>query len=145
MPVDVAVPAVVELTGARLADVVFDMTGDAAVFAGATQLLRRFGRLVLIGDTGTPADQHLTGEVITRSLQIIGAHAGTSPLDSTDQYHWTRANMVHLFYKYLERGQMRVDDLVTHRFCPRQASEAYSLLQTNRSEAMGVIFNFAQL
>lgn len=137
-----ALPAVTELTGGQLADVVFDITGHASAFAPALKLLRRFGKLILIGDTGTPVEQRLSSEVIKRDLQIIGAHASNPPPQASDYAHWTQANMAQLFFKYLERGQMRVSDLVTHRYKPQQAAEAYRTLIENRAAAMGVLFDF---
>ena len=65
---------VLRLTENAGADVVYDVTGAPSVFPSALRLLRRFGRLVLLGDTGTPTEQRLTGDVVTRGLQIIGAH-----------------------------------------------------------------------
>ncbi|MBV9282602.1 MAG: zinc-binding alcohol dehydrogenase, partial [Chloroflexi bacterium] len=76
--------AVLRLTDGCGVHVVYDVTGAPRVFPAALGLLRRFGRLVLLGDTGTPGEQHLTGDVITRGLRIIGAHDGNPPVESTD-------------------------------------------------------------
>jgi threonine dehydrogenase-like Zn-dependent dehydrogenase len=53
--------------------------------------------------------------------------------------------MGRLFLAYLQRGQMRVGDLITHRFSPRDAAQAYRLLETERASVMGVIFDWTQL
>jgi 2-desacetyl-2-hydroxyethyl bacteriochlorophyllide A dehydrogenase len=137
--------AVAKLTDDRLADVVYDITGHAAVFAPALGLARRFGKLLLLGDTGTPGDQRLTSDVITRGVRVIGAHDGHAPQTATDHAWWTHANMTKLFFTYLERGQMRVSDLVTHRFAPQDAPDAYKLLTTDRASAMGVLFDWSRL
>ena len=50
MGADAAREPLADLTGGRLADVVYDVTGNPAVFAPAQRLARRFGRLVLLGD-----------------------------------------------------------------------------------------------
>jgi threonine dehydrogenase-like Zn-dependent dehydrogenase len=39
---------------------------------------------------------------------------------------------------------MRVDDLITHRFAPAEAPAAYAALATDRSAAMGVLFDWAR-
>ncbi len=134
-----------ELTDGRLADVVYDVTGNPQVFASAQRLARRFGRLVLLGDTGTPSRQHLVNDFLWRGLHIVGAFSGDPPPEATDHHFWTRRNMALLFFDYLRRDQMRVDDLVTHRFSPKDAAEVYPLLLRDRGETVGVVFDWTEL
>lgn len=145
MGVEEAGDAVFEITEGRGADVVYDITGHPQVLSGALPLLRKFGKLIIVGDAGAPSEQHLTSDVIARGLQIIGAHAGNPPAVASDENRWTRVNMAHLFFHYLEQNQMCVSDLITHHFSPAAAAEAYHLLLTDRSAAMGVIFDWTQL
>jgi threonine dehydrogenase-like Zn-dependent dehydrogenase len=133
-----------EITEGRGADVVYDVTGHPAVLAPALTLPRNFGKVILLGDTGTPSQQHLTVDVVTRGLQIIGAHDGNPPLHVNDHLFWTHRNMIRLFFEYVSRKQMNVADLVTHRYKPQQAPEAYELLRTSRDQAMGVMFDWAE-
>jgi threonine dehydrogenase-like Zn-dependent dehydrogenase len=142
MPVAEARPEIERRTDGRGADVVYDVTGHAAVFSAALPLARRFGKLLLLGDTGSPSEQCLTSDVVTRGVRIIGAHDNNPPPAATDHAWWTHANMARLFFTYLERGQMRVGDLITHRFRPEDAAAAYDLLTRDRSTAMGVVFEW---
>ena len=141
MSIDEAKPHIEALTGGTLADVVYDVTGAAPVFAHALGLLRKKGTLILLGDTGTPSEQRLTSDVIGRGLRIIGAHDVETPVES-DCTYWTQGNMGQLFFTYLSRGQMRVSDLVTHRFSPLDAPQAYRTLETDRASIMGVVFDW---
>jgi len=134
--------AVAEITSGRLADVVYDMTGHPAVLTSALGLARRFGKLILLSDPGAPTDWHLTGDVLNRGVQIRGAHLGDPPLVAGDHLHWTRPNMGGLFLDFLLDGRMRVGDLITHRFAPSKAREAYDQLLNDRATAMGVIFEW---
>ena len=134
-----------EATGGRLADVVYDITGHPSVLPLALPLVRTLGKLVMLGDPGSPTQQHLTGDLITRGLKIIGAHDGNPPATPSDYNWWTRSHMAELFMTYLKRKQMRVDDLITHRFSPHDAAKAYLTLVEERSTAMGVIFDWEQL
>ena len=127
------------------ADVVYDVTGAAPVFSASLTLLRRFGRLVLLGDTGTPSEQRLTGDVVTKSLSIVGAHDNNPPAVSTDHAYWSKQRIVELFFTYLLRSDMRVSDLVTHSYSPLDAVEAYRILREERMTAMGVLFDWTQL
>ena len=137
--------AIASLTNGRLADVVYDITGNAAVLPTALPLARRFGKVILLGDTGAPSEQRLTGDVIRRGVTLIGAHSTNPPPTASDYEHWTHEHMTQLFFTYLERGEMRVEDLITHRYDPREAAAAYAMLSQDRSQAMGVLFDWTGL
>jgi threonine dehydrogenase-like Zn-dependent dehydrogenase len=137
--------AILDMTEGAGADVVYDITGSARVFESALALPRRFGRLVLLGDTGSSSAQHLTGDVITKGLSILGAHDSNPPVGSTDHAYWSHKRMADLFYTFLLRADMRVTDLITHRYSPVDAQEAYRMLREERDTAMGVLFDWTQL
>jgi len=134
-----AVDFVKECTDGALADVVYDVTGHYAVFPMALKLVRDHGTLVLLGDSPEPSKQHLTGDVLTRQLKVRGSHNERLP---AGQAHWTYLKQAELFLTYLRRGQMHVGDLVTHRFKPEDAPQVYADLQQDRSETLGVIFDW---
>lgn len=136
---------VLGLTEGQGVDVVYDVTGAAPVFPDALRLLRRFGRLILLGDTGSPTSQRLTPDVITKGLRIIGADDNNPPPFSTDHAYWSHQRMTELFFTYLLRNVMRVSDLVTHRYTPTDAPEAYRMLREERATAMGVLFDWTQI
>jgi 2-desacetyl-2-hydroxyethyl bacteriochlorophyllide A dehydrogenase len=129
-------------TGGRLADVVYDITGHPAVLSSALTLTRDLGKVVLLGDAGSPTQQHITGDLISRGLRLIGAHDNNPPKTANDHAWWTRNHMADLFMTYLGRRQMQVSDLITHRFKPADAAAAYSRLVEDRATAMGVVFEW---
>ena len=139
VPVAEALDVVRDITGERLAEVLFDMTGHPEVFAASQGLLGNFGRLVLIGDTGAPEQQRLTSDCIKKNLQILGAHQSLAA-----GRPWNHARMGELFLQYVQEGRMNVKDLISHRFAVEKAPEAYDLLTTRRSEAMGVVLQFGE-
>jgi threonine dehydrogenase-like Zn-dependent dehydrogenase len=145
MPAAEAYQKVAELTRGRMADVVYDVTGHSAVFPVALQMVRNFGKMILLGDAGNPTEQRLTADVITRGLQIIGAHDRHAPAAPSDFAHWTKANMAALFFHYLEHRQMSVASMITHRYSPADARSAYQMLLTDRATAMGVVFDWKNL
>jgi threonine dehydrogenase-like Zn-dependent dehydrogenase len=140
-----ALQVVADLTEGRLADVVYDVTGHPAVFPAALTLARRFGTVLLLGDAGSPDSQHLTGDVVTRGLRIVGAHDSNPPATSSDHAYWSHAQMASLFFTYVSRRQMDVASLISHRFDARETAAAYTLLVTQRSAAMGVLLDWTQL
>lgn len=145
MGVDQAIEAVKEITAGRMADVAYDMTGNAKVFAGSQQMLRVLGRQVLIGDTGYPSGQHISEAVITKSLTILGCMGPQASVESNPWHYWSRGNMVDLFLQYLADGRMRVSDLNTHAFSPAEAQQAYQTLLHQRASTMGTHFEWGRL
>ena len=121
------------------ADAVYDVTGHDAVFPMALRLVKTLGTVVLIGDAPHPSRQHLTHDVVRRQVQIAGTQNDFLP---PSQAWWCAARQIPLFYLYLHRGQMRVSDLVTHRFAPTDAAAAYALLQESRGDTLGVLFRW---
>lgn len=130
------------LTDGHGADVVYDITGHPAVLADALGLARREGTVVLLGDCGAPSEQAISGDLITRGLKIVGAHDTLPPRTPVEGIRWSAQDMHRLFMTHLQRGQMQVEDLITHRFKPADAAEAYHLLNRDRHSAMGVLFEW---
>lgn len=124
------------------ADVVYDVTGNAAVLEHALPLVRRFGTMMVLGDTGSPSQQRLTKDVVTRGITIRGAHDTNPTPQANDYTPWSHKEMVQLFFRYLARGDMRTRDLNTHTFDPLRAADAYRLLQEDRPSTVGVLFDW---
>jgi 2-desacetyl-2-hydroxyethyl bacteriochlorophyllide A dehydrogenase len=112
--------------------VVVDTTGNATVFASALRLAADHGRVVLLGDTGSPAGQHLTSDVITRGVTVVGAH----DKHGAHQLHET-------FFQLARTGRFDVSGLTTHVFAPSDFQAAYDAC-TNR-EALGVAFDWSHV
>ena len=130
---------VLEHTEDRLVDVVYDVTGHYAVLPMALPLARDFGKVILLGDSPHPSRQNLTDDILNRQLKLIGTRSSTLP----PQYeYWTPIRQAQLFLDYLQRGQMRVADLITHRLDPRDAVEAYRTLYEDRRDTLGVLFDW---
>lgn len=136
-------PEIEKITAGRMLDVVFDITGHPAVLAPAIQLLRRLGRVVLLGDTPTPSRQHLGPGVVSNSIAILGIHGTMSPVYASEFNPWTAQEMAVLFFDYLLQNRMRVSDLVTHRYSPLDAPQVYADIQRDPSGMLGVIFDWS--
>ena len=135
----VAKPFVEEHTEGRLADVVYDVTGHYAVLPLALGLVRDFGTVVLLGDSPHPSKQCLSPDLLTRQIKLRGSHNEKLP---PQHALWTFPRQARLFYQYLRQGQMRVADLITHHFRPQDAPRVYDGLQKDRTETLGVLFDW---
>ncbi len=137
-----ALPFVEEHTRGNRADVVFEATGHPPVLPLALPLAKRFGVVMLIGDAPNPSQQVLTSDVITRQISIRGTHNENLP---GDQAEWSSERQVELFYTYLVRGVMKVDDLITARHSPAEAPAVYARLLHDRAASLGVLFDWSRL
>jgi len=134
---------VLAMTGGRGLDVVYDATGHAPVLASCIGLVRRLGRIVLVGDTPNPTAQHLAPGFVSNSIAILGIHGTMTPEQSSEFNPWTRAEVTALFFDYLLQGRMRVSDLITHHHGPDDAPGVYAALTQDRFFSMGVILDWA--
>jgi 2-desacetyl-2-hydroxyethyl bacteriochlorophyllide A dehydrogenase len=130
------------ITDGRMLDAAFDITGHPAVLAPCTQLVRKLGRVILLGDTPNPSQQHLGPSVVSHSIAILGIHGTMSPEHPSAFNPWIRSEIIALFFDYLLQGRMRVADLVTSRHSPTNAPSVYASLAQDRSAQVGVIFDW---
>jgi 2-desacetyl-2-hydroxyethyl bacteriochlorophyllide A dehydrogenase len=113
-----------------------DTTGNAAVFASVLRLAPDYGRVVLLGDTGTPEAQHLTSDVITKGLEIVGA------MDGDERGIWAPPKVYDLFLNLLASGRFDVSGLITHTFTPAEAAAAYEQPVRDPGGTLGILFDW---
>jgi len=136
---------IARITDGAMLDVVFDITGNSAVLAPAIRLVRPLGRIVLLGDTPLPTQQHLGPGFLSNSVALLSIHGTMSPAQATPFAPWSQRAMTDLFFDYLLQGRMNVADLVTSRNDPRQAPAIYEGLLRDRSKSLGTIFDWSKL
>jgi threonine dehydrogenase-like Zn-dependent dehydrogenase len=89
-----------------------------------------------MGDTGSPAQQTLTPDVIIRGVSIVGAHDGhETPV-------WTSASIIKLFFSLASTGRFPLAGLTSHVFAPDKCAEAYETANRDRATTMGLIFDW---
>ena len=132
-------PRLEESLGRDGFDIVVDTTGNPAVFSESLSLLSPFGKLVLLGDTGYPAKQCLSSDMMTKGLTIVATH------DHHDRGGWTQRRIDALFFKLVRNGAFNLEQLITHEFSPAACEEAYALASDRRETALGILFDWTQV
>lgn len=127
---------IMEANGGKLPRVVVDSTGNAEVFKSALSLAADFGKVVVMGDTGRPAQQSLSSDLIMRGLTVVGAH------DTHTNEQWNDATIAQLFFDLTSRGRFSVEGLNSHHFKPTDCSEAYGVANREREKTMGIVFDW---
>jgi 2-desacetyl-2-hydroxyethyl bacteriochlorophyllide A dehydrogenase len=140
---EAARPEVERITKGRLADIVFEVTGNPLAIPGAIKLARRLGRVILLGSPRGPVSIDLHEEVHTLGLEIIGAHNQAHPPVETPHTPWTIARHVELFFEWQAAGLVDVRPLITHRYPWQQTPDAYQMLLEDRSRALGVLLEWS--
>jgi len=134
--IDTAREAILAAGAGKLPRVVIDSTGNAAVFAAALGLAAQFGKVVVLGDTGQPAKQFLTPDVVTRGISIVGAHDGHSVGE------WTEPVIAKMLFNLVDTKRFSLEGLTSHVFKPEQCVEAYETANRDRSTTMGILFDW---
>lgn len=138
LPVADAAEPASQILGGRLPRIVLDSTGNPKVMPGAMAIAGLRGRIVVMGDTGFPASQHMTPELITKCLTISGAWDGQYIGD------WNDRAIKRLFFSLLGQGRMSLEGLNTHVFAPADAVHAYDITDQQRDQTMGVLFDWTR-
>ena len=136
-PVEAGRDELLRINNGESPHLVVDTTGNAKVFQQALGAARQYGRVVLLGDTGSPESQHLTPDVIMRGVRILGAH------DCHEDVTWNLASITDLLFALMKAGRFNMQNLNTHTFQPAQCQEAYELASSRRSETMGILFDWS--
>ena len=135
-PLDQAADDIKAIFNGEMPELINDSTGNWRIFTEMQRISRKFGRILLLGDTGTPSMQHLTHDLIGKGLQVSGAH------DGHETPEWNINTVGRLFFHLLQRGRFPMDGLTTHTFKPEQCQEAYKTANERRSETMGIAFDW---
>jgi len=130
-----------EQTHQRGADRVIEATGLPQVIPTEFVGLRKKARFVLLGSPHAPAEFSFNA-CHSHGYEIVGAHESLHPETETPHNTWTRARDIDLFFELAAAGQMALEPLITHRAKPEQASETFAMLREDRTQAMGVVFEW---
>jgi L-iditol 2-dehydrogenase len=116
---------VMERTGGVGANITFIAVGASAAVQQAMRIIKKRGRVVVVGIFGKDVPIDMTW-LVRRELQIIGAY-DAKPDNFTESIN------------LIAKGQVDVDSVLTHKFCIDEAEEAFKLA-INRAGGK-IVFN----
>lgn len=119
------VRALMDATGDRGADFVFDTAGSSAACALTPRLARRGGVVTLVGWPELDLVPFPVSEVLERELDVRGVNRYCNTFDAA--------------VRLLECGIVDVSPLISHRFPIERACEAFEFARTHRAETVKVI------
>jgi len=131
-----------EVTRGRLADVVFEVTGDPGLVAQEVGVLREQGRLVILSSPRGPSTIDLHDHCMRPSLTIVGAHNFSHPQVATLADPWVPARHAEAFFDLVRLALWDVDRLISDRVPFREAPALYGRLARDRSGVMGAVLGW---
>ena len=132
-------------THGRMADVVFEATGNPEAIPHEFDALKRQGRMVLLSSPKGPTTSFDFHDLCNSpSYTIIGAHNMSHPPIDTPYNQWTQKRHAELFFDWLADGQIQMAPLISHQAPYTDAPELYAMLLEDRSQAMGVILTWEE-
>lgn len=131
-----------DATRGRLANVVFEATGNPDIIPEEFKALRKQGRFVVLSSPCGETAFDFHDLCNWPSYTIIGAHNYSHPPVATPQNVWTKKRHAELFFDILSEGSINVDVLISHKVNYQRAPELYEMLLKDRSQAMGVVLEW---
>ena len=134
-----AAEVVKEATRGRMADVVFEVTGDPDLITKEFDVLRRQGKFVVLSSPRGKTLFDFHDLCNAPSYSIIGVHCGSHPECATLDNQWTMNRHSEFFFDLVADGELVVRPLISHRERFSEAPRVYEMLLGDRSNAMGVV------
>ncbi len=116
-----AVKAILDATGGRGVDVAIDISGNPRAIQAAFKVVRRAGRVSLVGLPGAPVELDITADIIYKETRVFG---------STGRMMW------HTWYEMqnlMDSGKFDPMPVITHRMPLADFAEGIELAQSGKA------------
>ena len=137
-----AVEAILAATAGRGAPAILEATGNAQVVPQALKMAANGGRIVLTGALEEEVSISFHAEFIRRELSLIAAFQPFCPVEETIYWRWTQQANRRLALEMLAAGELRVEELLTHRFPADEAPRAYESIKACDRDMLGVLLEW---
>lgn len=137
-----AVEAIFAATSGRGAPTILEATGNAQVIPQALKMATNGGRIVLTGALEEEVSISFHAEFIRRELSLIAAFQPFCPVEDNIYWRWTQQENRRLVLEMLAAGELRVDEMLTHRFPADEAPEAYERIKAADRDMLGVLLQW---
>lgn len=134
-----------ELTGNDGVTTYIDATGLSSVISDNLEMVAPRGEVILVGSPRASYKVDLTetfNHAHLRDVQIKGASEWLYPTFSSEFHKHSIIRNSQIIMDLLGSGKLKAEELITHRFKPESAAEAYDGLKHNPEEFIGVLFEW---
>ncbi|MBQ7718243.1 MAG: zinc-binding alcohol dehydrogenase [Clostridia bacterium] len=127
-----------EHNNGNLADVVFETTGYHPLIQSEIECLVKNGRIII---TSSPKGRSTVDfdYCNRKGITIIGAHnSAVHPKIATTLNPWTAHRDKEYYLQLLQRKQLSVKNMITHKANYKDAAKMYEMLMEDRTKALAV-------
>jgi len=132
------------VTEGKGASVVIEATGSPEAVPTALKLAGNYGRVVLLGSTRGESTVNFYRDVHRKGVTVIGAHNSVRPRYESRHGWWTSRDDGTLVLKLMNRGLLRVKDLISLKMSYKEAPEAYRRIMESKGTALGVVLDWTE-
>jgi len=142
---DVRSGSVAELMRKRIegADIAIELSGSHLGLHEAIRTVRKGGRVVAAGFyQGDGAGLRLGEEFHHNQVQLVSSQIGG--VASWLSHRWDVERLQRTFMEVVHRGEIEVDDLISHVVPVDDAADAFDLIDKHPSEVLQLVFAFEE-
>ena len=126
----------------RLADIVYELTGNQYLIPSEFAALRDEGTLVMLSSPLGPTLFDFHDLCNRTSVKIVGAHNFSHPKVATADNPWTNKRDCEFFFDMVRDGDVDMSRMISDRIAYTRAPEMYQELLNNRGGHMGVVMDW---
>ncbi|MEA2012978.1 MAG: zinc-binding alcohol dehydrogenase [Verrucomicrobiota bacterium] len=126
----------------RMADIVFEVTGNAKLIPDEFKLLHDQGRFIMMSSPKEKTLFDFHDLCNFPSHTIIGAHNFSHPEVASPENPWTANRHCEQFFDLVADGELDVKRMITNRISYKVAPEMYNKLLKDRSHYMGIVIDW---
>ncbi len=127
----------------KLADAVFEVTGNGGLIPSEFAALRPEGRFVILSSPREKKLFDFHDLCNNPSFTIIGAHNFSHPAVATPDNPWTMQRHVEMFFDMVGDGEVDAERMISRKVDYTHAAEIYGDLLKDRSKDMGIIIDWS--
>ena len=130
------------ITEGRGLDVTIEASGYPELLPIAFDMARIGGRIMALGSIWHRKIEVDFMDFHLKELTLVGCHQPKCPTVATPAFPWTQQYNRRQILRMIERDEIDVSRLITHRVPYTEAGEAYRLLRDERDKSLGAILTW---